>query len=57
MRKLFFTLSALFMGLNLAVGQTDIIGQITDLHGEAVEGATVYVSETQKGAVSDSNGK
>lgn len=57
MRKLFFTLTALFFGLNLTVGQTDIIGQITDLHGESVEGATVYVSETQKGAVSDSNGR
>jgi iron complex outermembrane receptor protein len=57
MRKIYFTLLVLFVSLANVVGQTDVIGQITDLNGEAVEGATVYVASTQTGAVSDANGK
>ena len=57
MRNLFSTLITMCFCLASAYGQTDIIGQITDLNGEAVEGATVYVAETQQGTVSDENGR
>lgn len=57
MRNLFSTLITMCICLASSYAQTDIIGQITDLKGEAIEGATVYVAETQKGAVSDENGR
>ncbi|RNC63629.1 SusC/RagA family TonB-linked outer membrane protein [Proteiniphilum sp. X52] len=55
-RKLTMFLALFFIGIGLAVAQTQVRGTVADEAGEPVIGATIQIKGTSQGTVSDTNG-
>ncbi|SEA11467.1 TonB-linked outer membrane protein, SusC/RagA family [Porphyromonadaceae bacterium KH3R12] len=55
-RKLTMFLALFFIGIGLAVAQTQVRGTVVDEAGEPVIGATIQIKGTSQGAVSDIDG-
>jgi len=56
MKKSFFTLLLLFLGLGYLAAQRSISGKISDVDGSPLIGATVLITGTSSGTVTDENG-
>jgi TonB-linked SusC/RagA family outer membrane protein len=56
MKKSLFTLLLLFMGVSYLVAQRSISGKVSDNNGTSLVGATVLISGTSSGTVTDENG-
>ncbi|WP_294082318.1 SusC/RagA family TonB-linked outer membrane protein [Proteiniphilum sp. UBA5384] len=55
-RKLTMFLALFFIGIGLAVAQTQVRGTVVDETGEPVIGATIQIKGTSQGTVSDGDG-
>lgn len=55
-RKLMMFLALFFIGIGLAVAQTQVRGTVVDEAGEPVIGATIQIKGTSQGTVSDIDG-
>lgn len=55
-RKLTMFLALFFIGIGLAVAQTQVRGTVVDEAGEPVIGATIQIKGTSQGTVSDADG-
>lgn len=56
MKKSLFTLLLLFMGVSYLVAQRSISGKVSDNNGTSLIGATVLITGTSSGTVTDENG-